>query len=191
MAVQDLTTLANVKAWLNINDTNADALLAPLITDASEFFAASCQRKAINQVAAIVEKRDGEYGQQRWSTFEFPVTAVASATVDGVAIAASPDGIQPGFSFDDDSIYLLGFNSLKGRGNVTFTYTGGYASGAVELGTIGRAVTILVASWFKRRQHRDIASQNLGTKANQSYVRDAIPPEVQIVIDRYSRCAIA
>jgi hypothetical protein len=88
MAVVDLTTLANVEAWLGLTvgaDPTADALLSRLITAASTYFQQYCSREFA--LTSYAETRSG-LGGSRMMLFNTPVASVSSLTIDGVAIPA-------------------------------------------------------------------------------------------------------
>src|SRR5579884_4022993 len=112
MAYGDLTTLDDVKAWLQTGqdafpDTD-DALLARLIAAASQFIQSWIGRQVA--LADWQEVRDGS-GGQRLAVANFPVTAVLSLTIDGLAIPAAPadGGFGPGYVFTPTEIALRGY----------------------------------------------------------------------------------
>jgi gp6-like head-tail connector protein len=90
MAASDLTTLADVKAWLNTTGTfgtTDDALLTRLITAASQFLKNWLSRDIV--LTNYTELRDG-VGSQSFSFANFPVTAVYAVNVAGVNIPPIP-----------------------------------------------------------------------------------------------------
>jgi hypothetical protein len=89
----DLTTLANVKAWLNTTGTfgsTDDAILTRLITAASGFLKRYLGRDVV--LTAYSELRDGlgGYGPATLVFANYPVTAVYGVNVGGVAIQPIP-----------------------------------------------------------------------------------------------------
>jgi hypothetical protein len=145
-APSDLTTLANVKAWLSGNPAiggQDDALLGRLITAASRFILATLQRPIILP-HAVTESYDGD-GSTRMTLAQWPVTSVAALAIDGNTVPASNpaptasgylleawDGSPPG---RPQTLYLVGYgfsNFALGQGftrayqNVQVTYTAGY-----------------------------------------------------------------
>ena len=135
----DLTTLANVKMWLSLATSTTDALLSALITRESRFIQSWLNRNIASQ--SYTEVRDGiGMGSGRWVLpFEdYPVSAVASLTINGSAVAASADGgiVQPGYGFDARQMWIAqtgpaqGFFSqygfVRGRRNVKVSYTAGF-----------------------------------------------------------------
>src|SRR6185437_9998173 len=111
MAFGDLTTLSDVKLWLqtgqNAFPATDDALLARLITAASQFIQSWLNR----QVASgdWLEVRDGT-GGQRLTFANAPVGAVLSLSVDGVAIPPAPEGggFDAGYVFSPTELALRG-----------------------------------------------------------------------------------
>src|SRR5581483_411858 len=91
MAFGDLTTLGEVKGWLQTGQTafpdTDDALLARLITAASQFIQRWLGRNIT--LADWYELRDGT-GGQRLTFGNFPVCAVQSLSIDGFRIPPAP-----------------------------------------------------------------------------------------------------
>jgi hypothetical protein len=141
MAASDLTTLAAVKAWLSITNTNSDALLIPLITAASRLLYGYMGRGAILP-QQWTERSDGiGYPQNRIYLRQYPVTSIASLVINNVAIPASPapaagstasasgfllqpwDGTPPG---GIQALDLFAHSIPRGRQNIVVTYVAGY-----------------------------------------------------------------
>src|SRR6266446_4710494 len=91
MAYGDLTTLADVKAWLQTSQNpfpaTEDALLARLIAAASQFIQNWLNRQIA--MADWLEVRDGT-GGQLMVLANSPVAAVLSLSIDGLAIPPAP-----------------------------------------------------------------------------------------------------
>lgn len=172
MAAGDLTSLANVKQWLNIDKTIDDALLQRLLSAASGFAQTWINRQFASQ--AYTEMRDGSgMGAGRYLMLfaNTPVTAVQSLIVDTFAIPASPDNgqLQPGYGFDGTSIWLtgaggsLGFRGsgyafTRGRRNVVLAYTAGYSSTPLE---IEQAVIELVGLRYREKERIGQVSKSI------------------------------
>ena len=96
MAYGDLTNLAEVKAWLQTGQSafpsTDDALLTRLITATSQYIQTWLNRRIA--VADYLEVRDGT-GGQRLQFACFPVCAVLSLTIDGIAIGPHHPLYQP------------------------------------------------------------------------------------------------
>jgi hypothetical protein len=83
----DLAQLADLKTWLDIQSSDDDPLLGRLITQVSRAILSHIDR-AMVLPAPFVETHDGDGGSiivlQQW-----PVNAITSCSVNGVAIAAA------------------------------------------------------------------------------------------------------
>jgi hypothetical protein len=137
MAAGDLTTLANVKAWLGAGvqplPTTDDALLARLVTAASSFVQNWLGRQIASQ--AYAETMDGN-GDTAMLLRQWPVTSVASLTIDTITIPASspaPSGngylLQPWDGMSEagpQQLALVGYAFHRRRQNVAVAYTAGY-----------------------------------------------------------------
>ena len=142
----DLTTLAAVKAWLSIANTNSDALLAPTITAASRWVLSYLGRGSVLP-ATFNERYDGQ-GNKRLYLRNWPVISVSSLLVNGQTVAAA---LPPSTNNPTPSGYLLApwdgrppgelqaldvfgseFSTFSpdyfpyGRQNVAVTYVAGY-----------------------------------------------------------------
>lgn len=150
MAAYDLTTLANVKAWLSITSTANDPLLSRLITASSRFIVNYLSRGEILP-ADYVERQDGYgAGQTRIVLRRWPVVSIASLSLNGgPAIAASAlpgvnvaptsgwllsdgDSVPPG---SQQWLDLFGYCLARGPGAATISYRAGYA-------VMGEAATV-------------------------------------------------
>src|SRR3954452_12515063 len=102
MAYGDLTTLVDVKAWLQTGQNpfpaTADPLLQRLIAAASELIQTWLGRQIAS--ADWLEIRDGT-GGQLMAFANIPVTAVLSLSIDGLTIppAATDGGFGAGYTF--------------------------------------------------------------------------------------------
>lgn len=137
MPGNDLTTLAAVKEWLTANNqapTNADVVLARQIKSASATIMSFLQRSSfVSQ--AYTDVFDGA-GNQTFFLNQWPVTTVLEVTIDGIDVAESTDGREPGWVLSawdgfppgqPQQVTLLGgFQACRGNGNVRIRYTAGY-----------------------------------------------------------------
>lgn len=181
MAAGDLTTLANVKAYLSppLATTADDALLSRLITAASGFIQNWLNRTIAS--ATYTDTRNGT-GGTRLFLRNRPVTAVASVTVDGVAIPlGGPQPTTGGYLFDDSSVYLIGYSFTKGAQNVVVQYTAGYATVPFE---IEQACIAFVVLRYKERDRIGQVSKNLGGEV-VSFQQKDMPPDVATLLDQY------
>lgn len=134
MAMNDLTTLADVKAWLGRTDTNSDAQLAALITRASRAICSYLQRPLLLP-HEVGETHDGTGGTVLVLK-EWPVLSISSVVVDGIAI---PQATQqsPGWVLDQwsgvppgrpQALRLRGFRfgAARDTAAVAVMYQAGY-----------------------------------------------------------------
>jgi hypothetical protein len=112
----DLTTLANVKAWLQITDTSLDALLGRLITATSEDFLNEINRPDFmpatdysERVAAVRFFASPSLFAQAPECFHwpeiwlrhYPINSVTSVTIGDAVIDKVDSLIDRGWWFDD------------------------------------------------------------------------------------------
>jgi hypothetical protein len=182
MAAGDLTTLENVKGWLSppLTSTGDDALLTRLITAASQFIETWLNRAVATQ--SYAETRDGD-GGRRLVFAHTPVTAIASLTIDGIAIPPAPDAASPGFVFSPTVLYLQGWRFTPGYQNVVASYTAGYDATPPE---IEQACIELVVLRYKERDRIGQVSKNLAGEV-VAFAQKDMPADVQTLIDQYRR----
>jgi uncharacterized phiE125 gp8 family phage protein len=154
--VADLTTLAAVKRYLKVSlaedPDKFDVELTRLLAAVSAQVRTDTGRALDVPAAQRVEPHDGDGGCELLLE-QYPVTAVASVTVDGTAIPARVLVTDNGHVLADAAIgrlVLVGYTFTKGVQNVVVTYTAGYA--AVP-GDLEQAVIELVALAFRDEDH--------------------------------------
>lgn len=177
------------------NQTGNDPLLRALIAGASGFFYAKTSRRVLladDPANPITEIRNGFSRQGQLSTLNYPITGISSLTANSLTIPFSPSFNEPGYVINEaaGSIALRGRYFGYGYSNIQIVYTAGYAADSPEAATIADAINILVATKYKRISHLDQVSQNLGGQMVASFSTKAIPPEVQCVIDLFSRAPV-
>ncbi len=189
MGFGDLTTLANVKAWLQTGqnafpDTD-DLLLARLITAASQFIESWLNR----QIAPgdWQEVRDGS-GGQRLAVANFPVSAVLSLSIDGLAIPPAPSdgGYGAGYVFTPTELALRGFVFTRRPQNVIVTYTAGYAATPPD---IAQACIELVCLRYRERTRIGEVSRALGGGETVNYSRQDMSDDVKLLLSQYRALA--
>ena len=176
----DLTTLANAKQRLNLTVDSSDGLLARLITADSFFIETYLSRRLGSQTYA--EIRDGTGGHVM-NFRDYPVTAVAGVTVNGVAIPPAPDTVTPGYRFTRTQIILQGHRFTLGYGNVSLIYTAGYETPPEDL---EQACIELVAFRFKERGHIGEQTASFQGQTTSFTVAD-LPVSVKTILDRHRR----
>ena len=185
MAFGDLTTLADVKAWLQTGqdafpDTD-DALLGRLITAASQFIQSWLGRQIAP--ADWQEVRDGT-GGQRLTLANSPVTAVLSLSVDGIAIPPAPEGggYGAGYVFSATELALRGFVFTRRAQNVVVSDTAGYP---ITPSDIAQAAIELVAMRYLERTHIGEVSRALGGAETVSYSTQDMSDYVKLALSQY------
>ncbi len=165
-----------------------DAVLARVVSAASAFFYQKTSRNVLIS-DSVTETRNGHFGQRYIQTYESPITAVTSLTLDGRAATVSPGPLQPGYGFNADGVFLRYLCFTDGFSNIVIVYTAGYAPGSPELAMIEQAVIVLAGTWFKRRLHVDenTRAQAASGSITVSFSQKDIPPETQTVINKFSR----
>ena len=189
MAFGDLTTLADVKTWLQTGQDafpgTDDVLLARLITAASQFVQTWLNR----QIASTdwQEVRDGT-GGQRLAFANFPVTAVLSLSIDGLDIPASPadGGYGAGYVFSRTELALRGYVFTRRAQNVIVTYTAGYK---VTPSDIAQAAIELVCERYRERTRIGEVSRALGGGETVTYSQQDMSDDVRLLLSQYRALA--
>nr|WP_282961206.1 phage head-tail connector protein [Burkholderia cenocepacia] len=196
VATSDLTTLANAKQWVLVNTavTGDDAMLTRLITAASQFVQTYLNRTIAS--TAYNERYTGS-GSNTLALPNYPITAVSSVAIRGVPIAASPDGVQVGYTFDDRFLYLIGnvgfsafpngsdgqFPKWPPRG-VQVSYTAGFASTPLD---IEQAVLELIGlKYAGDRTHFGQVSKTVNGEVVSFSMAD-MPASVRTLLNNYRK----
>jgi hypothetical protein len=191
MAYGDLTTLSDVKAWLqtgaNPFPATDDLLLARLVTAASEFIQTWLGRQIAS--ADWLEVRDGT-GGQLLAFANIPVTAILSLTIDGLSIPpAPPDGsFGAGYSFTPTELALRGYVFTRRPQNTIVTYTAGYAATPPD---IAQACIELVAQHYRERTRIGEVSKALGGGETVTYSQKDMSDPVKTLLSQYRLVAPA
>jgi len=137
-SVSDLTTLANVKAWIKEPGTGLDALISDLISRVSKQIKVYCERDILS--TTYTEYYNGR-GTNSLMLNQYPVTAITSINDDldrnftSETLIDSDDII---FNSGTDKakagiVYLDGLNFSCGRNNIKVVYVAGYATIPADL----------------------------------------------------------
>lgn len=184
MAAGDLTTLASIEQYLGLQSGNEDeALLSALITALSAAAGTYCSREFTSQ--AVTETRDGR-GERRMPFLQNPATAVSSLVIDGQTIPAGDPFQTPGYYFTSTMLMLTRYCFCRGLGNVTISYTAGYATIPADL---AQAINEWVALRYREIGHLDKSSEGLPNMTTAYLVKD-MRPSTQLVLDRYKRVVL-
>ena len=183
MAASDLTTLANIKAWLALSTGSDDAVLARLITATSSYIQSWLGRTLA--VTAYDEVRNGQ-GGTRMAFANAPVTAVASLRLGRVTIPPVSGPHTAGYLFDDTLLYLRGHAFWEGEQNVSISYSAGFATIPPE---IEQACIELVAQRYRERDRIGRSSTSLQGESAAFVVKD-LSPDVQTILQKYQKVVL-
>lgn len=178
----DLTTLAEVKAYLGITGTTSDVLLQSLITAASQAIANYCNRTF--QVTAYNEMRSGN-GNSEFVTLGYPITSVSSVTVNGNTIPSAGNAWpRNGYSNGEWSITIDGYCVPRGRKNVALSYSAGYAVIPADL---DQAAIELVALKYKQKDRIGVSGSEGIDGQHITYKDISMSTSVTDVLRQYKR----
>jgi hypothetical protein len=207
----DLTTLADVRAWLQTGTqpypSTDDALLSRLITAASGLVGAWLNRPIVS--ADWQETRDGP-GSFGWETnFVFgvtPVSAVSLVVVDGFTVPPvpvtppAPPG-QPvimnvpfpafGYVFSPTALTIRGYPVRRAKSNVLLQYTAGFPVVPLD---VAQATIELVCRKYRERTRIGERTKSLGGGETTAYetttfsLRD-MASDIQLLLQQYRMVA--
>lgn len=173
---RDLTTVANLKAWLGISTDTADAQLQRLVTAVSVGIQAWLGRDL--KAAQRTETFDGS-GSDLLLLRQAPVASVARVTVDGREV--------PPTAYRATPTALVRVNGWwpAGWGNVVVIYTAGYDPIPVD---VEQACLELAAMRWRERERIGLASKGFGQETTTFITKD-MPDSVRTVLLDYRRVA--
>jgi uncharacterized phiE125 gp8 family phage protein len=176
----DLTTLSAVKAWLKLTATTDDALLSGLVSSVSAWI-----QDYLNRTIASTSYSETYHGtgSDRIMLANYPVTAVASVTVNGQTVQPSTGYGVVGYAFDAGSIAYIGGCFPEGFANVSVSYTAGYAAVPADL---AQACVELVAFRYRERDRIGQTGTGMGPE-HTSYSMADMPAAVKTVLDQYRK----
>jgi hypothetical protein len=218
MPFGDLTTLADVRAWLQTGQqpypSTDDALLARLVTAASGLVTAWLNRPILS--ADWQEVRDGPGSFTDEVTFTFgvqPVSAVLLVVVDGVTIPPDPaaygpkfvpapagqvssalvsqTGFASGYAFTPTALTIRGFRVPRKRASVLLWYTAGFAAVPPD---VAQATIELVCRKYRERTRIGERTRSLGGGETAAYetvsfsLRD-MASDIQLLLQQYRQAA--
>lgn len=183
--MSQLCALSDVKTYLGITTTTTDAALNALITNTSAAIENFCNRSFAQ--AVYTDTYNGT-GKSVLYLREGPITAVASVSVDGVAIPPASSATSYGYTFDDSMLYIRAGGTCerfnKGVQNVVVSYTAGYVATPQD---VNQACIEWVAWKYAKRTRIDEKSQTLGAQQTQAYDLSDMPASVRSALMSYVR----
>lgn len=135
-----LTTLANVKAYLAISTTGSDAIIATLIPRESAYVEQWTNRR-FPRVVNTAKRLNGS-GSAVLVLPDSPILSIESLTINGGTRIPASDGQTFGYLIDDSAISLIGGVFTKGRGNVVCSWTAGYRESETAFVPSGNTPTL-------------------------------------------------
>jgi hypothetical protein len=196
----DLTTLANVKAELDITDGGSDAVLRRYITSASKAAAHYCNRVfAVETVseAFLPGHRYCAYGQHYavLQLSRFPLVTVTSVTEDDDLLTVTDD-----YLVNSSNGQLTRVNSglLPSRWlelGVTVVYSSGYATVPADLEDA--VIRMVTQRYSAKGRDATLKSEEIpGVRSAQYWIATgeeagAITPDVADLLDRYRSIVVA
>jgi len=183
VAFGDLTTLADVKGWLQTGQAafpaTDDALLARLIAAASQYIQTWLNRRIAS--ADYLEIRDGTGGHRLQFTC-FPVTAVLSLMIDGQAVPAAAAFNAAGYRFASTQLSVRGYRFNRGAQNVVIAYTAGYPTSPPE---VVQACIELVSLRYRERTRIGEVSRSLGGAETVAYTQKDMSDAIKTLLQQY------
>jgi hypothetical protein len=133
-----------------------------------------------------LEVRDGTGGQQLQFAC-FPVSAVLSLTIDGVAIPPAPPpspstGLTAGYVFSPTQLAVRGYYFTRRAQNVIVTYTAGYSAIPPE---IAQACIELVALRYRERTRVGEVSKSVGGGETVTYAQKDMSSSIATLLQQY------
>lgn len=193
MAAGDLTTADEVIAYLGPAAQADSALIAALVTEASQFIKTYTGNNIL--AATYTEMRDGTGYDVAFPSYvltQRPITAVASVMVDGVSVPAAPTPTpsggpaQIGYVFSATRLVIFGYAVPRKPLCVTISYTAGYAAPPADL---DQACIELVALKYLQRLRIGVASEAVSGVGSRTYTNADMQPGTKTILDRYRRVA--
>lgn len=188
MAAIDLTTVASVKQYLGIKntDTTADTLLTWLVTAVSKWILTQLGRDI--QQTTYTEVVNGD-DTQSLTLANQPVVSVldpGGVVVNGDVIPKRVTTLpgDTGWVLLNGRLLLVGYYFVWGFGNCQITYTAGYATVPEDL---AQATIHMVGEVYRGRDRHGLSSRTVPQGETLTFRPDAIPFFISYVIDSYKR----
>lgn len=182
MATGDLCAVADVQAYLSLQNTQDTALLQTLVTNASAFVSTYAD---LNFPAATFSETRNGHGGAKLPFLQYPVTAVSSVTIGGQPIVpADPTkACGYGYLFDEQFLYIRDGVFPRGAQNVVINYSAGWATVPAE---VAQATIEIVALKYRRRLTLDQNSKSINGEVVSFSTAD-MPNSARSALDVYKR----
>lgn len=192
-----LTTLAAVKAELQVTGGTDDAYLSGLIDQASDMVQTWCSRTfALERVRETIDRRTGS---ESIMLSRFPVATIITATLGGQVI--DPADIE---TEDGGFVYRLdGTGSRTGwqSGRFIIEYDAGFVLPDQPAPTLPKdieraALTLVKGEWFARNRDPLIRSEDVNGVSSTTYwvggfgAGASLPPDVEGLLAKHRQVLI-
>lgn len=176
-----LATKDDLKAMLNIQHAQDDALLDRLLSSASDYF----ERQAGRTITATdyVEVQDGGGGRTIIPA-NYPVISVTSVELNGETLDESTGYDVCGYFLSSNVLKLRGSFVSEGTGNVVLTYRAGYETTPPD---VVQAVLEIAALMYRERER--VGQQSRSGPDGNTVFYYAPPARVVSTIEAYRRIA--
>ena len=178
------TTLASLKTYLGISDTEKDELLTLLIQSCSEAAEKYIGRNIIAR-AVSQEPHDCQCRKDRYLQLEqYPVTQISAIMQDGIAVPAD--------SYKTD-LYNGIIKKTCGfwRGVVLADYTAGIAA---DVQSVPKNIQLALWQWIadilQIQQNGGLKSETLGDYGATYYDEHKMPASAAMLLDCYKKVSI-
>jgi hypothetical protein len=158
-----------------------DALLSRLITASSDWIKQYCNRDFVQ--TNYTELRNGFANQTKMAFKNYPVTSISSVYINDLLVPQSTSHGMVGWIQVGDFLYLRGRTFTTGYGNVSLTYTAGYATIPYDL----EQACIEITAWRYKEKDR-IAQNNKSIQGeNISFNLNMASESTKSTLNEYSR----
>jgi|CXWL01.1.fsa_nt_gi hypothetical protein len=189
-----LTTVARVKARMEITASTWDSLIAELINGATDFIEGECGGRRFKSTAYTNEVYDREKDQELMMLRNWPVTTLSAAQYRPGSISSpswtsiNADDYQ---LVEDGKFGVVEVNlELYGRNTVRFSYTAGYT---IDFSTASGHLPYEIsdfcerlAVWAFKRRNSDGKVSEASQEASHSW-REAMSKDDRTMLLRYAR----
>jgi hypothetical protein len=182
MATTPLTTLAGLKTYMGLSDTNAsrDAALSALILQCSAQIENLCQRSF--GLADYDEWYDGT-GTNTLILRQFPVSSISSLKIGPLEVDQATDSVSIGYRFFGEEVLLNTSRFTRGRRNIHIEYSAGYSVIPPDLELV---VNKVIANTYKGKEWLGYASKSLAGET-VSFKDELDKPSQSQILQNYRR----
>jgi len=180
-----LTTLFQVKDWLDITSSDYDSMLESLIDVSTEIIESYCKRSFASTQTHI-------QWWSIWDTITDTVRCEYVPIVNFLSLSDDDDVIDPDDYFVDSEsglVRLYDSYFTKGVATVCASYVHGYSSVPADIELAARMLTSHLFTSRKTQRLGNVESAKLGdfsVRLSESF----FPPEIRSILSRY-RCPIS